>query len=239
MREPIETVPALELTPQALDNLVEELREYHAIYSPLLQRREQRKAASNYLHGLLLEIPRKSIEPRGLALEGAKAKAVRTLPWFISDGAWDDDVLLQRHGQEVDTYLGDEDGVLTLDGSDFLQQGRESVGVKRQYCGAVGKRANGQAGVVVGYVSHRGYTRLDRRLYMPQEWLEDAAYATRRRKCGVPADLTFKTKPTLGGEMIAAVHQARMLRARWVTCDEAFGRDTSVLDHIDGLGLWY
>jgi len=239
MREPIETAPALELTPQALDNLVEELREYHAIYSPLLPRREQREAASSYLHGLLLEIPRKSIEPMVLALEGANAKAVRTLQLFISDGAWDDDVLLKRHWQEVETYLGDEDGVLTLDGRDFLKQGRESVGVKRQYCGEVGKRANCQAGVFVGYVSHRGSTLLDRRLYMPQEWLEDAAYATRHRKCGVPADLTFKTKPTLGGEMIEAVHQARLLRARWVTCDEAFGRDTGLLDHIDGLGLWY
>ena len=191
------------------------------------------------MHALWLEIPRKSIEPMVLAVEGAKAKAVRTLPLFISDGACDDDVLLTRHWQEVETYLGDEDGVLTLDGSDVLKQGRESVGVKRQDCGAVGKRANGQAGVVVGDVNHRGYTLLDRRLSMPQEWLEEVAYARRRRKRGVPADLTFKTKPTVGGEMMAAVHQARMLRACWVTCYEAFGRDTSVLDHIDGLGLWY
>src|SRR5437879_11168564 len=29
------------------------------------------------------------------------------------------------------------------------------------------------------------------------------------------------------------------LRARWVVCDEAFGRDTSLLDHIDRLGLGY
>jgi SRSO17 transposase len=55
----------------------------------------------------------------------------------------------------------------------------------------------------------------------------------------VPAALGFKTKPTLGWEMIEAVGQAGTLRARWVTCDEAFGRDTSLLDRIDGLGLWY
>ena len=36
-----------------------------------------------------------------------------------------------------------------------------------------------------------------------------------------------------------AAHHAGTLRARWVTCDEAFGRDTRLLDHIDGLGLWY
>jgi SRSO17 transposase len=239
MNEPIATAPAMELTPQAIENLVEELRAYHAIYSPLFQRREQREGAEKYLRGLLLEMPRKSIEPMVLALDGANAKAVRTLQLFISEGAWDDDAILQRHWQEVDQVLGEADGVLTLDGSDFLKQGQESVGVKRQYCGEVGKRANCQAAVFLGYASRQGYTLLDRRLYLPQEWVEDAAYAERRRRCGVPADMPFKTKPTLGGEMIQAVHRANTLRARWVTCDEAFGRDTTLLDHLDGLGLWY
>ena len=239
MRDPIDTVPAMELPPQAIDNLVEELRESHAIYSPLFQRREQREGADKYLRGLLLEIPRKSIEPMVLALEGANAKAVRTLQLFISEGTWDDETLLHRHWQEVDTLLGEDDGVLTLDGSDFLKQGQASVGVKRQDCGEVGKRANCQAGVYLGYASRQGYTLLDRRLYLPQEWVADERYAERRRRCGVPAALTFKTKPTLGWEMMQAVHQASTLRARWVTCDEAFGRDTSLLDHIDGIGLWY
>jgi SRSO17 transposase len=239
MNKPITTAPAMELTPQAIENLVEELRAYHAIYSPLFQRREQREGAEKYLRGLLREMPRKSIEPMVLALDGANAKAVRTLQLFISEGAWDDDAILQRHWQEVDQVLGEVDGVLTLDGSDFLKQGQESVGVKRQYCGEVGKRANCQAGVFLGYASRQGYTLLDRRLYLPQEWVEDETYAERRRRCGVPADLPFKTKPTLGGEMIQAVHRANTLRARWVTCDEAFGRDTTLLDHLDGLGLWY
>ena len=239
MTEPIETAPAMELTPQAIDNLAEELREYHAIYSPLFQRREQREWAEQYLHGLLLEIPRKSIEPMVLVLEGANANAVRTLQLFISEGAWEDGALLKRHWQAVDQDLGEEEGVLTLDGSDFLKQGQESVGVKRQYCGEVGKRANCQAGVSLGSASRTGYTLLDRRLYMPQEWIEEEAYAERRRKCGVPVDIPFKTKPTLGGEMIQAVHQAGGLRCRWVTCDEAFGRATGFLEQVAGLGLWY
>src|SRR6516165_269667 len=239
MTQPIDTAPATALTPQAIDHLVEELRAYHAIYSPLFQRREQREGAAQYLRGLLLDLPRKSIEPMVLALEGAQVQAVRTLQLFISEGTWDDETLLHRHWQEVDTWLGEDDGVLTLDGSDFLKQGRESVGVKRQYCGEVGKRANCQAGVFLGYASCQGYTLLDRRLYLPQEWVEAEAYAPRRRRCGVPAAIPFKTKPTLGGEMIQAVHEAGTLRARWVTCDEAFGRDPSLLDHIDGIGLWY
>ena len=239
MNEPITTAPAMELTPQAIDTLVDALREYHAIDSPLFQRREQREGAAQYLHGLLLDIPRKSIEPMVLALDGAQAQAVRTLQWFISEGAWDDEALLQRHWQEVETYLGEDDGVLTLDGSDFLKQGQESVGVKRQYCGEVGTRAHCQAGVFLGSASRKGSTLLARRLYLPQEWVEDERYAERRRRCGVPVDLPFKTKPTLGGEMIQAVHRAHTLRARWVTCDEALGRDTTLLDHMAGIGLWY
>lgn len=239
MKEPITTAPVMDLTPQAIEKLVEELRAYHAIYSPLFQRREQREGAAQYLHGLLLELPRKSIEPMVLALEGPTAKAVRTLQLFISEGTWDDDAILQRHWHEVDQVLGEADGVLTLDGSDFLKQGRESVGVKRQYCGEVGKRANCQAGMFLGYASRKGYTLLDRRLYMPREWIEEEAYAERRRQCGVPVDLTFKTKPALGWEMMQAVQQAHTLRARWVVCDEAFGRDTTLLDHIASSGLWY
>ena len=239
MQEPITTAPAMELTPQAMDHLVEELRAYHAIYSPLFQRREQREGAAQYLHGLLLEIPRKSIEPMVLAGEGPNATAVRTLQWCISAGTWDDDAILQRHGQEVDQVLGEAQGVLTLDGSDLLQQGRESVGVKRQYCGAVGKRANCQAGVSLGYASHQGSTLVDRRLYRPREWMEAAAYADRRRQCGGPVDLTFKPKPALGWEMMQAVPPAHTLRARWGVCDEAFGRATTLLDPIARMGLGY
>src|SRR5918998_3870396 len=234
--QPIETAPTLDLVPEDLEALVDELKAYHAIYSPLFQRREQREWSEKYLHGLLLELPRKSIEPMVLALQGANRNAVRAMQQFLSEGAWDDDAILRRHWQEVDADLGDAEGVLTLDGSDFPKQGTESVGVKRQYCGELGKRANCQAGVFLGYASVHGYTLLDRRLYLPQEWVEDAAYAERRAACGVPAEISFTTKPMLGWAMMEAVHKAGSLRCRWVTCDEAFGRDTALLDKIAAEG---
>lgn len=237
--EPIDTAPAIDLAPHEVDALIEELGPYHAIYSPLFRRREQRQWSQQYLHGLLLELPRKSIEPMVLALEGANRNTVRAMQQFLSEGAWEDNPILQRHWQEVDRELGDDDGVLTLDGSDFPKQGDASVGVKRQYCGELGKRANCQAGVFLGYASRQGYTLLDRRLYLPQEWVADEAYAERRKACGVPMGSVFTTKPMLGGAMIQAVQQAGTLRCRWVACDEAFGRDTTLLDHIAGLGLWY
>jgi SRSO17 transposase len=158
---------------------------------------------------------------------------------FISEGGWADEVLLSQHWREVDKDLGESAGVLTVDGSDFHKQGQESVGVKRQYCGELGKRANCQAGVFVGYSSSRGYALLDRRLYLPREWIEDAAYAQRRVKCGVPSALTFKTKLELGLDMLSAIHEAKTLRCQWVMCDEGFGRDGAFLDKVVALDLWY
>jgi SRSO17 transposase len=235
----IETAPVMSLRSQEVESLVDELQAYHAIYSPLFQRREQRQWSAAYLRGLLLDIRRKSIEPMVLALHGADFNAIRAMQQFVSEGAWPDQTILKRHWREVDETLGDEDGVLTLDGSDFLKQGKESVGVKRQYCGEVGKRANCQAGVFLGYASHLGYTLLHRRLYLPLEWIEAVNFAQRREKCRVPEGIHFQTKPALGWEMIREVVDDQQLRAHWVTCDEAFGRDTAFLDHVAGSGLWY
>ena len=235
----IETAPVMTLRPQDVEGLVDELQAYHAIYSPLFQRREQRQWSAQYLRGLLLEMPRKSIEPMMLTLNGADPNGIRAMQQFLGDGAWHDGAILKRHWCEVDETLGEEDGVLTLDGSDMLKQGKESVGVKRQYCGEVGKRANCQAGVFLGYASSVGYTLLDRRLYMPIEWVEDDDFAERRAKCGVPSELRFQTKPELGWEMIREVVDDQQVRARWVACDEAFGRDTAFLDDVASSGLWY
>src|SRR5260221_13750754 len=127
--------------------------------------------------GLLMQLPRKSIEPMVLAMEGASEKAARAMQQFISEGAWEDEVLLHQHWREVYHDLGEPEGVLTLDGSDFHKQGKASVGGKRQYCGELGKRANCQAGVLVGDSSSEGYALLDRGLYLPQQWVKDGAYA--------------------------------------------------------------
>ena len=232
------TAPVLDLTPNDLDGILDELRTYHAIFSPLFFRPEQRAWAQTYLHGLLLNIPRKSIEPLILHLHGADRNAVRAMQQFGGDGAWDDTAILRQLWREVASDLDDAEGVLILDGSDFPKQGLESVGVKRQYCGQLGKRANCQAGVFLAYASQRGYALLDRRLEMPEDWFTDA-YADRRVACGVPETVRFTTKPLLGWQMLEAVVSAGALSCRWVTCDEAFGSNTALLDKIAGRGLWY
>jgi SRSO17 transposase len=239
MTELIETAPKMDLAIEDVEHLVEELRAYHAIYSPLFQRREQRDAAHVYLQGLLAALPRQSIEPLVLAVAGVAPQAVRAMPSFISEGRWADERRLHQHWKEVERDLGADDGVLMVDGSDVPKQGVHAAGVKRQYCGELGQRANGQAGVFVGYVSTTGDTVLDRRLYVPAEWVTDDAYAERRTQCGIPPESTFNTKPALAQEMIAAVVKSPCLRCRWVVADEAFGNDTGFLDGVAGLGRWY
>jgi SRSO17 transposase len=171
----IETTPTMHLAIHDIAHLVEALRAYHALYSPRFQRREQREAAYPYLQGLLATLPRKSIEPMVRAVDGVAPQAVRAMQSFISEGPWNDARLLHQHWQEVEADLGAAEGVLRVDGSDCPQQGVHAVGVKRQYCGELGKRANCQAGVLVGYVSLQGYTVLARRWYVPAEWLTDDA----------------------------------------------------------------
>jgi SRSO17 transposase len=222
-----------------MTELMTPLNEYHAFFSPLFKRREQREWAEFYLQGLLSpELDRESVEPMVLNMRGASEDEVRAVQLFIGEGRWEDDPIRARHWQEVDITPGEDDGVVALDGSDFPKQGKESVGVKRQYCGQLGKRANCQAGVFAGYTSTKGYTLLDARLYMPEVWFSDE-FEKRRRKCRVPDALRFQTKNALAWEMLEAITPQGTLRFQWITCDEAFGCDTWFLDRIAGLQRWY
>src|SRR5947207_4332510 len=195
----------LALTSRDLAGLGEELAAYHAHFAPLFQRREQREWARVYLQGLLAaEVPRKNVEAMALRLLGAGPGAdrrVRALQQFVGEGAWDDDGLLAAHRRLVDETLGEADGVLIVDGSDIPKRGTHSAGVARQWCGATGKTDNCQAGVYLGYASRRGYTLLDRRLYLPKDWFT-AAYRERWQACAVPAATTFQTKAQLAADLV-------------------------------------
>jgi SRSO17 transposase len=234
----IETTPQFALTTKDIEDLPTELAQYAAIYRDLFGRREQKEHYETYLEGLMLDVPNKSVETMMLNLKGDDPNAIRSMQHFLSEGSWQDQAILQRHWQEVSHDVGDENGVLIGDGSGFPKQGAESVAVKRQWCGQLGKIANCQVGVFLGYASQHGRTLLNRRLYLPQDWVKDDSYAEQRRKCGVPEDITFKTKPALLLEMVEELHAAGSLPFRWLTCDEEFGRDTAFLDQV-GNYVWY
>jgi len=232
----------LTLTPSEIAALGEELTTYHAHFAPLFRRREQREWAEVYLRGLLLtDVPRKNVEAMALRVLGAgphAARTVRGLQQFVSEGAWDDEAILAAHQQWVDETVGEDDGVLIIDGSDVPKQGGHSVGVARQWCGASGKTENCQAGVYLGYASRRGYTLLDRRLYLHASWFADD-HRERWRACAIPDDVRFHTKLELAAQMVEELHQHPRVRARWLVCDEGYGQDPALLDRVAATGLWY
>lgn len=233
---PSARAPMSALTPDEVLALHDELVAYHGAFAPLFRRSEQRHWALKYLEGQLLPLERKSIEPMADALVGGDVQAMQQ---FIGLGAWDDDAVLAKHQQLVAEAVGDPaTGVLIVDGCDFPKQGAHSVGVARQYCGALGKVANCQASVVACYASARGHTLIDRRLYIHEDWFA-GAYAERRTRCGVPADLAFQTRTALTWAMIAGLRERGALPFRWVTGDEHFGNTPALLDQIAGAGLAY
>ena len=230
------------LTAADLDGLVEELTAYHAPFAPLFQRREQRAWAAVYLRGLLTaDVPRKNVEALALRLLGAGPAAdrqVRALQQFVGEGGWDDAQVLATHRRLVDETLGEDDGVLLIDGSEVPKQGSHSVGVARQWCGHTGKKDNCQAGVYLGYASRRGYTLLDRRLYLPESWFSEE-YRDRWRACGIPRGTPFQTKHELAGALVEEAVTRCRVRARWVVCDEGYGDSTALLDRWAAAGLHY
>ncbi len=130
------------LTAEEAVSLAEELTAYHQHFSPFFYRREQREWAEVYLRGLLTaDVPRKNVEAMALRLLGVGPHAerqVRARPQFVGEGSWDDEALLAEHQRLVNETLGEEDGVLIIDGSDFPKHGSHSVGVAPQWCGNTG-----------------------------------------------------------------------------------------------------
>jgi SRSO17 transposase len=227
--------PGLNLAPRDVTGLKQKLEAYHRTFAGRFKRQEQRHWAHKYLEGQLLDLERKAIEPMAHALEEGNIQAMQQ---FISCGAWSDAEVLELHQAEVAATLGRPDGVLILDGCDFPKQGADSVGVARQYCGPLGKLANCQASVVLAYASEVGHTLLDRRLYLPKEWF-DEAHQERWHKCGIPEDVTFQTKPELGWAMVEAVLQRGAVPFQWVAMDEGFGRATHLLNHIHSANKYF
>jgi SRSO17 transposase len=234
--------PERTLTATDIADLGEELGAYHAYFAPLFTRYEQRAWAEVYLRGLLTaDVPRKNVEAMALRLFGAgpeAAKTVRALQQFVGEGGWDDAAVLAAHRRLVDETLGEADGVLIIDGSDFPKQGTHSAGVARQWCGHTGKKDNCQAGVFLGYASRTGYTLLDRRLSLPACWFTPE-HRERWEACRIPPDTPFRTKPELAAELVEAVQAEHSLRARWVVCDEGYGNDPAMLDRFAATGRWY
>lgn len=101
----------------------------------------------------------------------------------------------------------------------FPKRGTHSAGVGWQYCGTTGQIENCQVGVFLSYVTNRGHALIDRELYLPLDWCEDAA---RRQAAHIPEAVRFQTKPELARQMIERTRKAAIAFA-WVVADTVYG----------------
>jgi SRSO17 transposase len=134
--------------------------------------------------------------------------------------------------------LGEVDGIVLIDESGMVKQGEHSAGVARQWCGSVGKVANSQVGVYLGYASRKGHSLLDARLFLPEKWFADT-HREMRRSCGVPEGLNYQTKPEIGLEMLQKAFERGELPCQWVAADELYGDSPAFRDGIAALDKWY
>jgi SRSO17 transposase len=183
------------------------------------RRPEAFEHARDYLRGLVAEVERKN----GWQLaEQAGYAHPRGIQRVLDRYAWDAEAVRDDLRAYVVAELGDPCGVLVVDETGFPKQGTHSAGVARQYCGTLGKRANCQIGVFLGYASAKGHVGLDRALYLPQDWADDRA---RCRRAGVPDEVPFCTKPQVALSLLARALDAGV-PAAWVAADEVYGNDT-------------
>jgi SRSO17 transposase len=228
-------LPEVTLTEADCATLAQELVAFHAQFQACFGRIEHRRLGLAYLSGLLSNAPAKSVEP--IALAFLDEDAVRSLQGFLKAYRWDDAAMEAAHQALLAEALAEPDGMLTVDSCEFPKKGTASVGVARQYCGAVGKVENCQSGVFVGYTSRKGYGLVTGRLYMPESWFAED-HAQRRQDTRVPEDLGFQTKPQIARDLLARIAQTHLFPATWLGCDSGFGADWAFLDGVPP-GLCY
>lgn len=195
-----------------------------------LGRSERREGATLYVQGLLLPGERKSIEPMAERLGVDSQK----LQQFIADSPWDEQEVWRAIRREVVPVM-EPLAAWIIDETGWLKQGKSSVGVTHQYCGAVGKQANCQVSVEVVVSDGEIAAPVAARLYLPEKWAADAA---RRQAAGVPLEVGFQAKPAIALELIKQVLADDVTPAP-VLGDEVYGSASELRWELRRLGLEY
>ena len=212
-----------------INDFIVELEGFHEIFKGCFHRSESRSHFFKYMVGQLSELERKSIEPIAL---NVKNGGVRAMQRFVSDAEWNDDKIMHKYRNMVNEDMGDCDGALIFDESGFLKKGKDSVGVSRQYCGNIGKVDNCQVGVFAGYASPRGYSLIDKRLFVPEKWFGED-YAAKRKKCRLPESVSFKTKPQLAVDMLQDLANEEILPFKYVLADSLYGTSPEFIEAVE------
>jgi SRSO17 transposase len=217
---------------QQLLALKPELDRFLERFAPLFGNEGNRAHARRFVQGLLAGGERRNAENIAQAMAGCN---VRNLQAFLTTGAWQDREVLAEARLCLLEALADDDAVCNYDETGFPKKGTKSVGVKRQYSGTLGRTDNCQVAVFANYSSGKGHAFLDRRLFLPEEWAQDAE---RRKEAGVPSGVVFRTKPQLALDMLAC-SVAEGVPFRWVGGDSVYGDSPTFVQGVRRFGKCY
>jgi SRSO17 transposase len=179
--------------------------------------RAQRLALRTYVQGVFSDSDRKSMQ--AMLARVMQPVSYQAFQHFITHAPWDADRIWRR----LLEILPERRGVLIIDGTSFPKQGPHSVGVARQYCGALGKIANCQVAVTAALWTGTRAWWLGVLLYLPQAWSEDA---TRRAAARIPSTVSFQEK---WRHALTLIRRARAagLQLTAVVADAEFGDITA------------
>src|SRR6185295_6859374 len=174
--------------------------------------RAQRLALGTYVHGLFSDSDRKSMQ--AMVARVTQPVTYQAFQHFITHATWEADRIWRR----LLEVLPERHGVLIIDGTSFPKQGKHSVGVTRQYCGALGKIANCQVAVTAALWTGTRAWLTGALLYLPKLWLE----ADPRAVAHIPATVSFQEK---WRQALTLIRRARAagLRITAVLADAEFG----------------
>lgn len=216
---------------RTLKGLRHKLARYTREFRKCIRDRRTREHMRTYVRGQLGPLAAKSVEP--IALDAGVAP--RTLQQFLSMRKWDEQKLRRRHQRVLQRDHGGENAIAVVDETTFAKRGDKTVGVKRQYCGTLGKVDNCVATVHLGYVREEFHALLDGDVFIPEDWMEDRQ---RRREAGVPEEMVFRTKPQIALDLLRRSIETGV-QLRWLAADALYGRSASFRNEVARLGLWY
>ena len=225
----------VELVAADVNQAIKRFEQFHQHFAPYFatKTRTMAEQAKHYIHGQLLSQQRGNMQQFEKIIPESNQQSMYH---FVSNSPWGEEAVIESIQATITERIGDEeDGSLHIDESGFEKQGNGSVGVKRQYCGRLGKVDNCQVGVFLGYSKDSYRILIDKRLYLPQEWTEDQA---RRKQYGVPEEIEFGTKAELGLEMVRAA-QERSVPFGWVGMDSHYGQQPWLLAQLEQDNLPY
>jgi len=205
------------VSPDVFNSMVDRLCDFVVPYQHALETEAGKRNMHRYLEGLLSHLDRKNAEEIAALVDVERL----VMQEFIGTAPWDHHPLVTVLVGQVVHRLGEPDGVIAFDPSNFPKRGTHSVGVKRQWCSHRGKVDNCQVGVYMGYVSRHDHALLDFRLSLPKEWAQDKQ---RRQECHVPEDVAYRTRPEQCLDMLDM--WGGQVPHGWVTGDDELGRHT-------------